>query len=107
MSDIKEERMKEIIRQKASEFLERESSGGALLTVTNVKLIERGTKALISFTVFPADKENGALDFAKRKRSDFRDFLKKETKLFRLPFIDFEIDLGEKNRQKIDEISNM
>ena len=105
MSDIKEERIKEIIRQKASEFLERESSGGALLTVTNVKLIERGTKALIAFTVFPATSENGALDFAKRKRSDLRDFLKKETKLFRLPFVDFEIDLGEKNRQKIDELS--
>ena len=91
MSDIKEERMKEIIRQKASEFLERESSGNALLTVTSVKLIERGTKAVISFTVFPATSENGA----------------QETKLFRLPFIDFQIDLGEKNRQKIDSLSQL
>lgn len=107
MSGIKTERVKEIIRQKASEFLERESSGNALLTVTNVKLIEKGTKAMVSFTVFPATSENGALDFAKRKRSDFRNFLKKETKLFRLPFIDFEIDLGEKNRQKIDVLSQM
>lgn len=105
MSDIKEERVKEIIRHKASEFLERESSNNALITVTNITLTENGKKALISFTVFPTDKENGALDFAKRKRSDFRDFLKRETKLFRLPFVDFQIDLGEKNRQKIDSLS--
>ncbi len=107
MSDIKEERYKEIIRQKASEFLERESSGKALITVTEVKLLAKGKKALIFFTVYPNEKENGALDFAKRKRSDFRDFLKRESKLFKLPFVDFEIDLGEKNRQKIDNLSQM
>ncbi len=99
--------MKEIIRQKASEFFERESSGTALITVTNLKLIENGAKVLIFFSVFPTDKENGVLDFAKRKRTEFRDFLKQETKLFRLPFVDFEIDLGEKNRQKIDTLSQL
>lgn len=106
MSEIKTERAQEIIRQKASEFLERESSGNALITVTKVTILESGKRALISFTVFPADKEKGVLDFAKRKRTDFREVLKNETKLFRLPFIDFNIDLGEKNRQKIDDLSN-
>lgn len=104
MNDIKEERYKEIIRQKASEFLEKESSGFALITVTNVKVIDN-SKVHIYFTVFPEDKQNGVLDFAKRKRSDFREYLKHETKLFKLPFIDFDIDLGEKNRQKIDTLS--
>jgi ribosome-binding factor A len=106
MSEIKTERAQEIIRHKASEFLERESSGNALITVTKVTILESGKRALISFTVFPADKEKGVLDFAKRKRTDFREVLKNETKLFRLPFIDFNIDLGEKNRQKIDDLSN-
>ena len=99
--------MKEIIRHKASEFFERESSGTALITVTNLKLVDNGAKVLIFFTVFPANKENGVLDFAKRKRTEFREFLKQETKLFRLPFVDFEIDLGEKNRQKIDVLSQL
>ncbi|MSU55261.1 MAG: ribosome-binding factor A [Candidatus Taylorbacteria bacterium] len=107
MSDIKDEKVKEIIREKAAEFLERESSNSALITVTNVELMDAGKRALVSFTVFPADKENGALDFAKRKRSEFREVLKRETKLFRLPFVDFRIDLGEKNRQKIDMLSQM
>ena len=105
MSDIKNERAQKIIRQKASEFLERESSGTALITVTDIKLTDKGKKALIFFTVFPADKEPGVLDFVKRKRSEFRDFLKRESTLFQLPFVDFAIDLGEKNRQKIDSLS--
>lgn len=105
MSDIKKERVKAIIKIKAAEFLERESAGNALLTVTGVKLLEKGEKAVILFTVFPAEKENGALDFARRKRTEFRDFLKRESKLFQLPFVDFQIDLGEKNRQKIEALS--
>ena len=47
------------------------------------------------------------MDFAKRKRSEFRDYLKTESRLFKLPFVDFELDLGEKNRQKIDSLSQL
>jgi len=44
------------------------------------------------------------LDFAKRKRAEFRDFAKKNIRAGRIPFFDFEIDAGEKHRQKIDAI---
>lgn len=107
MNEIKEEKIKEILRQTASEFFKLESSGGGLITVTAVKLSGRGRRALILFTVFPSEKERGALDFAKRKRSAFREFLQKESALARLPFVDFAIDLGEKNRQKIDSLSQI
>ena len=107
MEDIKNERYREIIRQKASEFFERESSGNALITVTNVRMVEKSKKVIIFFTVFPESKQNGALDFAKRKRSEFRNVLRQECRLAKLPFIDFEIDLGEKNRQKIDTLSQL
>jgi hypothetical protein len=33
------------------------------------------TKATILFSVFPEDKEEEALDFAKRKRSEFKEYL--------------------------------
>ncbi|MEK7575326.1 MAG: ribosome-binding factor A [Patescibacteria group bacterium] len=105
MSDIQDERYREIIRQKASEFFELESSGDALITVTGVRLIPKSKQVRIFFTVYPNSKENGVLDFAKRKRSEFREFLKRDSKLSRLPFVDFEIDLGEKNRQLIDTLS--
>ena len=44
------------------------------------------------------------IDFAKRKRGELRDYLKQNLNIKSIPFIDIEIDLGEKNRQKIDEL---
>ena len=43
--------------------------------------------------------------FLKRKRSDFRDFVKDNARLARIPFFDFEIDKGEKNRRQVEEAS--
>ncbi len=107
MSELRDEKLKETIRQKASEFLEKESNGAALITVTGLKLADKSKTAEILFTVFPAEKENDALDFAKRKRGEFREFLRIECDLRPLPFVDFKIDLGEKNRQKIDTLSEL
>lgn len=82
------------------------SNGTSLLTVTNVELTPDGKRATIFFTVFPAEYEKTALEFAKRKRSEFKEFLKDNSKLGRIPLLDFEIDTGEKNRQKIDNLLN-
>ncbi len=94
------------MRHLASTFFEEESGGTALITVTSVRLSDDQKEATIFFTVFPEDKEKAVLDFAKRKRSGFKHYVKSKSLLGRLPFFDFEIDLGEKNRQKIDTISN-
>ena len=90
----------------ASKFFEEESSGSALITVTDANLSDDEKAATIFFTVFPDEKEKAVLDFAKRKRSDFKHYVRSESALGRIPFFDFEIDLGEKNRQKIDTISH-
>jgi len=105
-NQIKQEKIREIIKNSAAKFLERESSGASLITVTDTKLGDRGTKATIFFTVLPEDKQEAALEFAKRNRVEFRNFLMTQVRMMRIPFIDFEIDYGEKHRQKIDEIAN-
>ena len=56
--------------------------------------------------MLPVDKEKAAYDFLKRMRSEFRTYLMGKARMRRIPFFDFEIDGGEKNRQKIDEISH-
>ncbi len=106
MSDIRDEKMKDFIRATAADFVQRESNGTSLITITNVSVSDRGSEATIFFTVLPIDKEKAALDFLKRMRSEFRDYLMKKSRMRRIPFFDFEIDDGEKNRQKIDEISH-
>lgn len=78
----------------------------SLLTVTKVELTSDGKRATIFFTVFPDTFEKTALEFAKRKRPDFKEFVKENSKLGRIPLLDFEIDSGEKNRQKIDSLLN-
>lgn len=98
----KDERLKEILRDLAARFLILNGNGESLLTVTNVELTANRKNATILFTVFPDKFEKPALEFAKRKRPEFKEFIKENARLGHIPQIDFEIDLGEKNRQKID-----
>ena len=105
MSSSRDQKLKDIIREAAALFLQKESNYTSILTVTDVTLSERSNNATIYFTVLPEDKEKGALDFVKRKRAEFREYFKSRARMRALPFFDFEIDKGEKNRQRIDEIA--
>ena len=92
------------IKELAAEFLGRENNRTSLVTVTAATCspdLKRGT---IYITVLPTDREHDALEFAKRKRPELREYLKKNMPIKIIPFIDIAIDLGEKNRQKIDEL---
>ncbi len=100
----RDERLKEILRDLGARFLLQNGNGSSLLTVTNVQLTMRGKNATILFTVFPIEFEKTALEFVKRKRGEFREFVIENSSLGHVPFLDFEIDEGEKNRQKIDTL---
>lgn len=100
------EKIKEMLRDLGAKFLLLNGNGSSLMTVTSVQLTGDEKHATIFFTVFPDTFEKTALEFAKRKRSEFKKFVMDNSKLGRIPQLDFEIDLGEKNRQKIDNISN-
>lgn len=95
----------EQVKHAAARFLGLESNRTSLITVTNAAISDDGKYATIFITVFPEAEEKSALDFVKRKRSEFKAFLKEETRLRTIPFVDFTIDSGEKNRQRIEEIS--
>ena len=73
MSEIRDSRIKEVLREMAARFLLENGSGVSLLTVTNVELSQRGKYATIFFTVFPEEFQKTALEFAKRKRSEFKE----------------------------------
>lgn len=104
---LRQEKVKSLIKELASKFVLEQSSLRSLITVTDCSVSDDFRKSTIFFTAFPAENENEALDFLKRKRTEFRDYIKKEMEFMRVvPFFDFKIDFGEKNRQKIDEISN-
>ena len=100
------ERIAEILRDMGARFLSINGNGSSLMTVTSVKLTRDEKRATIFFTVFPENFQKTALEFAKRKRGQFKKFVKENAKLGKIPQVDFEIDLGEKNRQKIDSLLN-
>lgn len=102
----RQEKITEILRDLGARFLLLNGNNSSLLTVTRVELTSDEKRATIFFTAFPEGFEKTALEFAKRKRSEFKEFVKDNSKLGRIPQLDFEIDTGEKNRQKIDDLLN-
>ena len=103
----RDERIKDVLHDLSARFLSLNGNGSSLLTVTHVELTKNEKNATILFTVFPEEFEKTALEFAKRKRSEFKEFVKENSKLGRIPQLDFEIDSGEKNRQRIDSLLSL
>jgi len=103
---VKKGRIQEILKGLAADFLQSQSTGKSLITITDCHITDNMRSAKIFFTIFPPEHEAEALDFVKRQRQNFRNYVKSHGRLRFIPFIDFEIDKGEKNRQRIDELLN-
>lgn len=103
---IRQEKVKELIKELAAQFLQNESNYTSLITVTNADVSPDLKRATIFVTIYPENNEESALNFLKRKRKDFKEFAKSKARMKSIPFFDFEIDKGEKNRQKIEGLIN-
>lgn len=88
----------------AQDFFQRESSGLSMITVTRADVSSDLHNGKIFITVLPEDKEDAALQFAKRMRSDLRHYVMKRLPIKVIPFFEVEIDYGEKNRLHVDEL---
>jgi ribosome-binding factor A len=100
---FKQEKVTDLVKVLASKFLAEEANRNTLITVTSAKVTKDMSRAWIFFTVYPEQFEKDALAFAKRKRSEFREYVEQNARLRKVPFFEFEIDAGEKNRQRVDE----
>lgn len=105
MATPRQEKMREFLRATAAQFFLREAGPRSLVTVTDATISPDFKYATIYITTFPTSEEISALDFAKRKRTELREFLKNHSKMRTLPVLEIKIDEGERNRQKIDELS--
>ena len=92
------------IKELAAQFLERENDRTSLITLTTTSCSPDLKRATIFITVLPESKEAAALSFVKRQLRGLREFLRKNMPMKVIPFLEVKIDLGEKNRQKIDEL---
>lgn len=88
----------------AQDFFQRESSGASLITVTRAEVSADMKHGTIFITVLPESKEEAAINFAKRMRSELRHYVMKRLPIKVIPFFEVEIDYGEKNRLHVDEL---
>jgi ribosome-binding factor A len=99
------EQKEELFAHTAAEFVNRESNRESLVTVTRTELSHDEKNVTVFITVLPENQEVAAFAFLKRKRGELRTFAQKKTRTRVLPFFDFAIDFGEKNRQELDTLS--
>jgi ribosome-binding factor A len=105
MGSRRQTQVAEMMMHLAGEFFARESNGVSLITVTRADVSPDLRSVKIYFSVLPESYEKPALHFAKRSRTEFREYIKGHARMQYLPDVDFEIDLGEKNRQLIDDLT--
>lgn len=100
----RKEKVAQLIKDLAGDFLARTSNRSSLITVTNVVLSEDGKHADILISVMPKERASAAVGFANRNADEFREFVRSRAKMRLLPRFAFALDIGEENRQRIEEI---
>jgi ribosome-binding factor A len=98
------EKLREALQHAAAEFLAREASRQSLVTVTNAAVSDDGRRGTVFITVFPDTEEEKALEFANRHARECAEFFKTQVRGVHVPHVEFVIDRGEKNRQRLDEL---
>ena len=102
----RQSKVAEEIAHQAGEFLARTiRAGGALVTVTRADIAPDLKNVIVFVSVLPKSHEVESLKSLKRLRTDFHDYLKAKTVLRDVPTVDFAIDFGELNRQRIDDLT--
>ena len=82
------EKIGKLLKELVAKYLVKENNNSSLITVISSNVSPDFKKATIFITVLPEEKEKTALEFAKRKRSELREFLKKNMQTKVIPFID-------------------
>lgn len=104
MRDIKREKISEMLHRLAAEFVRSESTEASLLTITRVEISPTGKESKIFFTTLPENREDTALKFLERKTPEFKRYIRDNSRIGFIPHVDFKIDYGERNRQRLDEL---
>lgn len=104
MKELKKEKIEEVLHRLAATFVREESTNASLITVTRVQVSKSGKEATVFFTTLPTEQEETAEKFLTRKVSDFRHYIRDHSRLGMIPQMDFQIDFGERNRQRLDDL---
>ncbi len=99
-------KLEEMIKQLAAKFIKIEADKTSLITVMRADISPDLKNSTIYISVLPDSEAEAALNFCKRKMTDFKHYARDHMNLKIIPFFKVELDYGEKNRQRIEEISH-
>jgi ribosome-binding factor A len=103
--NVRDEKALSRLTELAAKYIAREAGRSTLITPMRSMLSSDRKYATIFVSIFPDQEREHALKFLNRHGDLFRDFLKKQGRFAVLPFVKFEFDYGEENRQHVEEIS--
>jgi len=101
----RKDKLKNSIMELAAKFIEKESPPNTLVTVTNCDISKKFDYATILITVLPDEKETEIIKYFEKKIGTFRKYISENLKIRAVPALKIQIDIGEKNRQRIEELS--
>lgn len=88
MSSQNQEQYQNQIKQLSAEFFNLESNRQSLITVVDCEVSGDRKRATIYLSVLPEDKGPDALNFAKRKRGELKEYISQKSKTRNAPFVD-------------------
>ncbi len=103
-NERKDQKLQEMIKELAAQYVQRESNHASLITITRVLISDSGKRGIILFTTLPDSKQEAVKEFLNRQRDDFKQYIFSKSRIGRVPLCEFAIDFGEKNRQRTDEL---
>lgn len=101
---LRQEKINSLLQEIASSFIESRIESSSLITVMRAQISSDLKSAKIFVSVMPDNKEKEVISMIKKKNNDFKNYCKSRLKIKFLPSFNFEIDTGEKNRARIDEL---
>jgi len=93
-----------IVREVIDKYISRNSGGQSLITITSMVQADKSNHMTVGVSVLPDNKAEAVIDFLKRNATEIRDEIKDKTRMGMIPYLQFELDRGEKHRQEIFDI---
>jgi len=101
---LRQEKINSLLKKILSEFFTRLISSGHLITITEVEIAKDLKFAKIFVSVYPKKDSLDILKSLKKKGGEMRKYVANKAKMKFVPFFEFQIDKGEKNRQRVEEL---
>jgi len=102
---LRQDRLKTHFKKLIAQFLQIHPGVNTLTTVTDFTISKDSHNATAFISVYPESKERETLNRIRKQKHDLWKYLAGKIKIKRIPSIEFKIDAGEKNRQRIEKLT--